>query len=271
MTDASHIENGAFNITAYQHGALRHSVQQEAVRLRLMEAVLDPYTINLIEACEVQSDWSCLELGAGAGSIAYWLAERCPAGHVSAVDIDTRNLSDALHDNLSVINVDALQLNFPIHRFDLIHARSLLIHLPQREALVEKMVKWISPCGWIILEEPMIVGIENSPYAPFRSLVSGMENLLVKQGANLRWARQLPLILSTLGLRLSHAVGRILPCGQDDVANNLWSIMFEQLRLPLLDAGLLTEAEYSSAIELLPEPSFVDMSLGMVSVAASKS
>jgi ubiquinone/menaquinone biosynthesis C-methylase UbiE len=37
----------------------------------------------------VQPGWRCLEVGAGRGSMAVWLAQRVgPSGHVVATDVD---------------------------------------------------------------------------------------------------------------------------------------------------------------------------------------
>lgn len=63
----------------YQDGALSHAVTSELGRLQALETARDATTIDLIERLEPRRDWHCLELGAGAGSIARWLATRCPS------------------------------------------------------------------------------------------------------------------------------------------------------------------------------------------------
>ncbi|MGH3831357.1 MAG: methyltransferase [Pseudonocardiaceae bacterium] len=64
----------------------------ERDRVLLLEQVKDPDTIRILESLPINESSRCLEIGAGMGSIAYWLAARCSRGHVVAVDIDTRNL-----------------------------------------------------------------------------------------------------------------------------------------------------------------------------------
>src|SRR5437762_3803295 len=62
-------------------------------RLQRLEAIEDPGTIAVLEKAGVAPGWTCLELGAGAGSIAYWLAERVgKGGRVVAADLDPRLL-----------------------------------------------------------------------------------------------------------------------------------------------------------------------------------
>jgi hypothetical protein len=39
------------------------------------------------------------------------------------------------------------------HSFDLIHDRALLMHLPDDPNLLPRMVSWLAPGGWLLLEE----------------------------------------------------------------------------------------------------------------------
>jgi ubiquinone/menaquinone biosynthesis C-methylase UbiE len=53
-----------------------------------MEALWDPGTKAVIESLGIASGCHCLEIGAGGGSIAEWLAERVgPEGEVLATDV----------------------------------------------------------------------------------------------------------------------------------------------------------------------------------------
>ncbi len=68
-----------------------NSLSDEGTRLRLLEKIADPRSISLLEGLGVAPGSICAELGAGAGSMAAWLADRVgPDGSVLAVD---RNLS----------------------------------------------------------------------------------------------------------------------------------------------------------------------------------
>ena len=60
----------------------------------------------------------CLELGAGNGSIAVWLADQVgPDGEVIATDIDTRHIPE--HDRLTILRHDLLSDPLPAGPFDL--------------------------------------------------------------------------------------------------------------------------------------------------------
>jgi SAM-dependent methyltransferase len=85
----------------------------ERERLRLLEQDSDSQTMEILQGLPVTASWRCLDLGAGAGSIAYWLADRCRDGHVVAADIDIRFLDRAWPDNLEVRQFDVGRDGFP--------------------------------------------------------------------------------------------------------------------------------------------------------------
>ena len=56
-----------------------------------LESVFDPVTCGHLSRLGLRQGFSCLEVGAGSGSIARWMADEVgPAGRVLAVDIDPR-------------------------------------------------------------------------------------------------------------------------------------------------------------------------------------
>jgi len=71
-----------------------------------------------------------LPVGAGAGSVARWLADVVgPGGEVVATDVSTIHLDGFERPNLEVREHDILVDPLPEGRFDLIHARLLVEHL----------------------------------------------------------------------------------------------------------------------------------------------
>src|SRR5207244_9212343 len=67
--------------------------QPTSQRFTSLEILYDPWTIRHLEATGIGLGWQCWEVGAGGGSIAAWLAERCgPSGHVLVTDVDPRFL-----------------------------------------------------------------------------------------------------------------------------------------------------------------------------------
>jgi ubiquinone/menaquinone biosynthesis C-methylase UbiE len=65
--------------------------------------VLDPFTIQRLEALGVGEGWRCLEVGAGGGSIAKRLCGKVgPRGRVVATDLQTKFLEALPKPNLEV-------------------------------------------------------------------------------------------------------------------------------------------------------------------------
>jgi ubiquinone/menaquinone biosynthesis C-methylase UbiE len=63
----------------------------ERARLTALGQIYDEGTLRLLEDVSVAAGWHCLEVGAGEGSVARWLAERVgPSGDVLAIDLDPR-------------------------------------------------------------------------------------------------------------------------------------------------------------------------------------
>jgi SAM-dependent methyltransferase len=127
----------------------------ERERLALVARLCDPLTIRLLTALGVGEGWNCLEVGAGAGSVACWLARRVePGGTVVATDLDTRFLRDLNVPNLEIRQHDILKDDLEEGLYDLVHSRALLMHLPEPEKAFARMASAVRPGGWILIEEP---------------------------------------------------------------------------------------------------------------------
>jgi len=81
--------------------------EQQRARLAGMSAQFDRVTIRHLAAVGVSSGWHCLEVGAGTGTIAAWLAAAVgPAGRVQVTDIDTRFLDEVSGAPVEVVRHD---------------------------------------------------------------------------------------------------------------------------------------------------------------------
>lgn len=128
---------------------------REFERLQRIEQVFDPATQRRIQSTGITASWRCLEVGAGAGSITQWLAAFVGEnGEVVAVDLDTRFVTNINQPNVEVLEADIRDLPLEDHSFDLVHARYVLIHIPDFQVALTRMLKLLKPGGWIVLEEP---------------------------------------------------------------------------------------------------------------------
>lgn len=125
----------------------------ESDRLGLLESARDPGTIGRLEQLGVAAGWRCLEVGAGRGSIARWLAERVTStGSVVAVDIDPRFLTD-MPEIVQVRALDIREDEIEAGHYDLVHCRALLMHMPDPAAVLSSMANALRPGGVLLAEE----------------------------------------------------------------------------------------------------------------------
>jgi len=127
----------------------------ELERLRALEGVFDAATRRRLLEAGLSPGWNCLEVGAGAGSVAGWMAETVgTTGRVLAVDTNVRFVSGIASANLEVLEADVRTAAVPPGSFDIAHARFVLIHLPDWAEALDAMVRSLKPGGWLVLEEP---------------------------------------------------------------------------------------------------------------------
>jgi SAM-dependent methyltransferase len=148
-TEAVDIEPG------YRLAAAGRAAAEEE-RLTLLEQLYDPASRR--RRALVERGWRCLEVAAGRGSMAVWLAEQVgPAGQVVATDIDTRYLQRLELPNLEVLEHNILE--DPLEAlgpgsFDLVCSRLALFHLVgKQEQAIRQMTKCLRPGGWLIDED----------------------------------------------------------------------------------------------------------------------
>lgn len=243
---------------AYSNSVLSHNIPTELSRLQLLEHMVDPITRAAVTALPLERTWRCLDLGAGAGSVARWLGQRCPNGQVVAADIDTRFLEPM--GNVSVCEFDVRTQNFPVGSFDLIHARAFFMHFPEREELLSKVATWLAPGGWLVAIDPDLFPLSSSPYVEWRRLVDGLNRLMTAHGADLHWARRRqPTVLANaglveLGVSISAAV-----VGDDGPSDRFWRTFLAQSARQLIEDGFLSAEEIAAGTALLDDPEFFDL------------
>jgi SAM-dependent methyltransferase len=233
----------------------------ELARLRGLELLGDNDTRRWLTGRGVGHGWRCLEVGGGAGSVATWLADQ--GADVTVTDLDTRYLDDLAARGVRVLTHDVTVDDAP-GTFDLIHARSVLEHLPQRVDVLQRLADWLAPGGWLVVEAavqvPSLVG--HSAHARFKEAREAL--FATRIGADMHWGRHLPAAVRATGLTNLGSDGAL-----HAVRGGTDSITFDQLTLErladeLTGAGLLTAAEVAAAFEVYADPSFVDHSIGVI-------
>ncbi|WP_433047897.1 class I SAM-dependent methyltransferase [Dactylosporangium sp. CS-033363] len=114
--------------------------------------ILDPHTFARLGALGDLTGKRCLEVGAGGGSVARRLAELAgPGGDVLATDLNVRHLPTGA--GFRVLRHDLVSEPVPDGPWDVIHARMVLLHIPQREEVVARLVAALAPGGALVIED----------------------------------------------------------------------------------------------------------------------
>ena len=233
---------------------------QEQQRQLTLEALHDEATTHRLATLGVGAGWRCLEVGCGAGSVACWLAERVgTSGQVVATDLEPRYFVGEPSANLEIrrhdIRVDPLEES----AFDLVHARAVVEHLPERDEILARLVAATRPGGWVVIEDSFFGGAMvatiaacTTPhdYADLEARTyAAMATLFSARGARADYGPELPRALRAAGLvKVEADLHARFTWG--GAAQDFRRLGMDQLRGPVRQLGLLTDEEIASIYAL---------------------
>lgn len=248
--------------------ALSNAWQQARERLALLEDELDPATQRRLLACGVTAGWHCLEVGAGGGSIAHWLCRQVGRdGRVLATDIDTTLVAVDAPSNLELATHDLTRDPLPPAEFDLVHCRWLLHHLPDIDDAIGRLLGAVKPGGVLLIEEPDFFPVHAGAPALYARFMDALTRAVVAHtGRDCYWARNLPAMLEHHDLQAVEADAQVAVLRGSGPLARFYRLSGRQARPRVLDTGLLTEADYDGALELLNDPGL--WAFGACTVAA---
>jgi 2-polyprenyl-3-methyl-5-hydroxy-6-metoxy-1,4-benzoquinol methylase len=243
---------------------LRNADPEEEARLGTLQSLHDASTIRQFERLGVGPGWQCAELGAGAGSVARWLADAVgDSGSVTAIDRDTTLLQQlAARPNVTVVEGDLMTMQFGSSCFDLVHSRSVLMHLDDPDTVVEHVVPALRPGAVVLFEE--------ADGEPAQRAESGSEvpaafrEVMLPLAAQWTWARNLAARLVALGFTDVHDnVREDLLVGASPAAafwrqtlTTIRPIVTDADRMESLGRRPVDDSSYDAMIELLENPAF---------------
>jgi len=239
--------------------------EQAAPRFAGLEGTFDPTSRAHISALGLGDGWHCWEVGAGGGGLAAWLADRvAPGGTVLATDVDPSWMAHLSAANLSVERHDVTIDPMPTDRFDLIHARLVLSHLPSRDGVMRDLVAALRPGGWVVLEDfdsAFHDGLRPDPddrdRAMFLKVHRALAAFVDQSGADTRYARDLPQRFASLGLEAVGADGRVVFARGGAPAAGVLRSGLLQVGEAMVARGMVGDAELARALALLDAPDFV--------------
>ncbi len=251
--------------------------QAERNRVTAIENIWDDNSRRNLLATGVSEGWRCLEVGAGGGSLAAWLATVVgPEGHVVATDTDTRFL-----DALGAPGVEARRHDIvadPIEAgaYDLVHTRLLLEHLPDSDIALDHMIEALKPGGRLVLEEfdhvSFLPDPESSPQAQatWQAWTDAFTLLAQSRGLDLAYGRRMATLLRRRGLEEVTCEGRTIVERGGVPGRDLLRLSMLSLRHALTATGAIDDRGVDALAALLDDPAFTWTSQIMVSATATK-
>jgi SAM-dependent methyltransferase len=201
-----------------------HGWAEERIRLAGLETALDPGTRSHMARLGVRPGTRCLEIGAGGGSVAFWLSEQvAPNGTVVATDLETDFLESEASGRpcLEVLRHDIMADALPTG-FDLVHARWLVEWLPDKRLALERMAAALRPGGVVLVEEPDFVTMyQGGESAALRSVfIAAMRHLEETTSVDCEYGRRALRDLIVVGFLNVQAATHSRPTSSDSLSKS---------------------------------------------------
>ncbi|MGI5472458.1 methyltransferase [Streptomyces sp. CA-132043] len=233
-----------------------HSREQH----RCLAAAYDPVTLERLAATGVGDGWRCLEIGSGGGSVARWLAGRvAPAGEVLATDVKPHHIPET--PRLTVAAHDVVTDPLPEAAFDLVVARLVLQHLPERLAVLDKLVRALKPGGLLQIDEfdtsyePPLLAPDARAAELYSAFLRAKAAAMRAGGGDPHWGRRVPAAMRAAGLVDIDPLPFIELRHARSAGLRLQLHHTYHLRDKLLAEGM-TEGELEEVRALMRDPSF---------------
>jgi ubiquinone/menaquinone biosynthesis C-methylase UbiE len=240
---------------------------ETAERFASLDALYNFRTFRYLETTNIGSGWHCLEVGGGSGAVAAWMADRVgPSGSVLVTDIEPRFIEGSGRKKLPNVELRRHDVGIdplPEATFDLIHARLVLQHVPQRRKALAKLAAALMPRGWLVIEEfdgrlvdRTIPSADPSDAARHSKMTRAVGRLMDDRGFETDWPRQLYGRLKAAGLTEVGMEGHLAVREGGSPGASLDAANFAQVRKEAVAKGLITDAEIDVVLTRLNAPDF---------------
>jgi len=234
--------------------ALGHS-PQELDRLSLQAKLLEPFTRRLFEEAGIRPGMRVLDVGSGAGDVAFLLREIVgQEGKVVGTDRApeaiqrARERAEALgYSNVEFVQGDPVDIDFD-EPFDALAGRFVLMYYPSPAGALGRLARHVRPGGIIAFQESDNTGARTfPPQALFERLFELMVKALELSSAEPRMALKLYPTFVDAGLPAPTLQTHVALMGfQDPFVEPLTQFLVQGLRSVtpvLVKHGLATEQE----------------------------
>jgi ubiquinone/menaquinone biosynthesis C-methylase UbiE len=237
--------------------ALGHTAE-EYERLRMQARVWEVATGRLLDQVGLGPGASCLDAGCGPGETMRAMAERVgPAGRVLGIDADPAlgamtlaTLRGAGHRQCTFQAHDLTAAGpIPGAPFDLVYARLLLFHLPQRVDVLARLWDAVAPGGHLLVQDYDLRNVSTLPELDWdEELFRVITGAFGAVGADVSAGTRLPQLFAQAGVGTpdgTDVAGRIEPLatGRAIMADTLRSLLPAALA-----HGVTTEARATQVL-----------------------
>jgi ubiquinone/menaquinone biosynthesis C-methylase UbiE len=213
-----------------------------------------------------------IDLGCGPRGILDLLSDRVgPSGRVIGVDADPTHIAMAAEmvatrklGNVEILQADARNTGLPSSSFDVVHARTLLITVPEPAEVVEEMVRLAKPGGWVLSFEPDCESSVCYPTHPaYQRLVDMFAPVFSRNDADWRIGRRVAELFRSAGIVDVEVEARADVYPHGHTRRTIRVDLIRSMRPHVLELGLATEAEldelFAAALAHLDNPDTVVM------------
>lgn len=255
---------------------------KEHERLKALEGALDPHSKRYLQMLGVRPGLACLEVGAGSGSIARWLAEQVTeSGSVVATDLDTTLFAELArsHPQVRVVCADIMR-QVPERPdgggFDLAHARLVLGHVVNPALALANIVRALAPGGVLLIEETDFLWTQvgeqplypEGAMAPYFRVWRALVSYMSARGYDVHWGRKLVAALRTAGLE--QVRGESLALIGDVQLMRAMRLTIERFAPELLRTRRIDPRDLAACCEAMDDPSTIFTGSPMFSVWGRK-
>ena len=180
----------------------------ETGRLRQQADELATTSAALLDHVGLHAGQCAIDLGCGPRGILDLLAERvAPGGRVVGLDADASHTAMAAEfvsqmklKNVEIATADARRTGLPSDSFDLVHARTLLVNIPEPSQVVAEMMRLAKPGGSVTLMEPDTeYAMCYPPHPAFTRICEIFPVAFGRNGADPKIGRRIPELLRRAG------------------------------------------------------------------------
>jgi SAM-dependent methyltransferase len=228
------------------------SSQGESARLQRQADELAPDSAALLDRVGLRPGDVAVDLGCGPRGIVELLAERVsPGGRVVGVDADPAHAAMAAEfvagrglSGVEILAADARHTGLPSGSFDLVHARTLLVNVPDAGEVTVEMARLARPGGWVAAAEPDTeYAMCYPPHPAFERICEIFPLAFSRNGADPRIGRRVPELFRQAGLEGVGVEARTQSYPHGHSRRTIRLDLVRSMRPHILDLGLASEAE----------------------------